>query len=135
LPQVSKLSIFTALRFNARNSRDQARVHFLHTQTKSQSASLNPVWDEKWQIQDGLLAAMIQILRLEEHRIQCVCAISHGHRLPREICLALPFSNSDESLQQVKALAEAVIPQLSSLHGQVPGRRPRTLNTKLALLQ
>ena len=81
--------------------------------------SSDPKWDNKWQIQDGLLAAVLQIIRLEKQRITCECIVTHGHRLPREICLDLPISNPDPSYLQVNALIEAVFPKLASYHSKV----------------
>mmetsp|Transcript_14917 Transcript_14917/g.31855 ORF Transcript_14917/g.31855 Transcript_14917/m.31855 type:complete len:126 (-) Transcript_14917:662-1039(-) len=53
------------------------------------------------------------MLRLEGGRIASECIIAQGHRLPREICLDLPFSGPDSSAVNVRALLSAVVHRLA----------------------
>ncbi len=67
------------------------------------------LWDVRWRIEDSLLAALLQMLRLEGGHIAFECIIAQGHRLPREFCLDLPFSGPDPSAVNVHALLSALV--------------------------
>ncbi len=107
----------SALRFNPRSSSDEGRIHILqaHPQECGQQILLPSecVWDARWRIEDSLLAALLQMLRLEGGRTASECIIAQGHRLPREICLDLPFSDPDPSAVQVRALLSALVHRLA----------------------
>jgi hypothetical protein len=115
--QVSRISLVSALRFNPRNSSDEGRIHVLQAQPQESvphtSLPSECVWDARWRIEDSLLAALLQMLRFEVGRIASECLIAQGHRLPREICLDLPFSSPDPSAIQVRALLGALVHRLA----------------------
>ena len=106
--QVTKLSILTALRFNSKKMGEQEKIHIYHTPPTELENSCDLAWNLQWRIEDGLLAAILQIVRLEGPRLACECIITHGHRLPREICLGLPFSGPDPSSTEIVALFKAL---------------------------
>mmetsp|Transcript_42633 Transcript_42633/g.100143 ORF Transcript_42633/g.100143 Transcript_42633/m.100143 type:complete len:291 (-) Transcript_42633:23-895(-) len=110
--QVSNVTLLAAVRFSPKTTANASLVHTIGfksgaVQALSKHEKLCE-WDPAWPIEDGFLAAMLQLLRLEQS-ITTEALLALGHRLPRAVQLNLPGSDAqDPSLPTVLQLVEAV---------------------------
>ncbi len=101
-----------AARFNPNSKDGERKAHLLQMRAGSSASSLpvgSPLaaWDPACEINDSLLAALIQLLSLE-HEIEVDCLFAAGYRLPQEICLNLSSRPADPTTESVKALYDGL---------------------------
>jgi hypothetical protein len=144
--QVSTVTILAAARFSPKTAVDAALVHT----TAFQFGAIRPIsssdqlreWDLSWSVDDGFLAAMMQLLKLETGT-SVECLLAAGHRLRRSVLLNLPRAvHEDSSLQCVLQLYAALQLGIASVPIKVwllPSVRsshlfdPPTLRSRIAL--
>jgi hypothetical protein len=105
--------VVAAARFNPNSKDGQGKAHLLQMRAGSAASSLpvgSPLaaWDPACEINDSLLAALIQLLSLE-HEIEVDFVLAAGYRLPQEICLNLPSRPADATIESVKALYDGLV--------------------------
>lgn len=101
-------------RFNPNpNSKEQAgKAHLLQMRGCSSASSLpgsSPFasWDPTCEINDSLLAAVVQLLSMEDE-VEVDCVLAPGYRLPQEICLNLPSKQADVTAESVRMLYDSL---------------------------
>lgn len=97
-------------RFNPKNKDQMNKAHLLRLrQGVSTPDASTPLacWDATCEINDSLLAGIIQLLSLE-HDVEVDCVLAAGYRLPQEMCLNLPSQHEDPTTESVKALYEGL---------------------------
>jgi hypothetical protein len=107
--QVSSVSVVASVRFNPKGkdlSNMAKLLQFRKGVCMRDSSEPLVCWDPACEINDSLLAAIIQILSLE-HGVEMDCVLAAGYRLPQDICLNLPLKQSDPTVESVRALYDA----------------------------
>ena len=110
--QVSRVSVLAGVRFNPKNRKDEGTAHLLRIR-KGISGSLpensSPLasWDPACEINDSLLAGIMQLLSLEDE-IEVDCLLAAGYRLPQEVRLNLPLQRADPTPDSVMALFDGL---------------------------
>jgi len=108
-------------RFNPKSKDQVNKAHLLRLRQGASTPDVSKqlaCWDATCEINDSLLAGIIQLLSLE-HEVAVDCVLAAGYRLPQEMCLNLPLQQEDPTTESVKALYEGLAHSNASTSIQV----------------